>query len=403
MVVEDEGITALSIQRSMERIGYTVTSAVFSGEEAVKKAAEEKPDLVLMDIVLDGEMDGIEAAEHIHSCFNIPVIYITAHSDKKMIERIKETEPFGYIVKPFDERVLHFVIEITLYKCEMENKLKKSENELKKHKERLEELVNERTADLESTIELLRDEITERKKAEAESLRACHLASLGELAAGVAHEVNNPINGIINYAQLLINRNKQDSKDKDIANRIIKESERIAQIVSNLLSFARDLKEEKHPVSIHKIISDSLALIVAQLKKDGINLNVNFPSDLPIIIAQPQQIEQVFLNIMSNARYALNQKNPGTNKHKVFEITAKQLTVNDQRYIRITFYDNGSGIPSGIMDKIMNPFFTTKPDGIGTGLGLSISHGIINDHGGRITVDSFEGEFTKVVIELPVK
>jgi signal transduction histidine kinase len=403
MVVEDEGITVMRILSSLEEMGYAVTSPVFSGEEAVKKATEDKPDLVLMDIVLRGEKDGIEAAGQIYSRLNIPVVYITAHSDEKMLRRIKKTEPFGYIVKPFDDRELHIAIEIALYKHKMEEKLRESERELRRHRNQLSELVEERTSALTATNELLRKEITERKQAETEALRASQLASLGELAAGVAHEINNPINGIINYAQLLLNKSKQDGEEKDITKRIIKESDRIAGIVRGLLSFARNIKEEKHPVLIHDIMSESLALTETQLKKDGIKLMVNMPLNLPRIIAQPQQIEQVFLNIISNARYALNRKYPGTHEDKMLEITGEEVTFDNHQFIQIIFYDKGSGIPAGILDKIMNPFFSTKPESIGTGLGLSISHGIISDHGGRIMVDSVEGEFTKVIIELPIR
>ena len=148
MVVEDEGITAMRIQKSLEKMGYIVTSTLFSGEEAVKKASEDKPNLVLMDIILEGKMDGIEAAGHIHSRDNIPVVYLTALSDEEMMKRIKETRPFGYIVKPFDERELSIVVEIAFYKHEMEQRLRQ-------HKDELEVKVNERTAELESTIELL--------------------------------------------------------------------------------------------------------------------------------------------------------------------------------------------------------------------------------------------------------
>ncbi|MCK5504781.1 MAG: PAS domain-containing sensor histidine kinase, partial [Thermodesulfovibrionia bacterium] len=240
------------------------------------------------------------------------------------------------------------------------------------------------------------------KLAKAESLRASHLAALGELAAGVAHEINNPTNGIVNYAQILANQSKEGSQEHDLAGRIIKEGIRIAGIVSNLLSFARNGKEEKGPVGIQKIVYASLALTETQLKKDGIRLMINVPSDLPNFIAHPQQIEQVFLNIISNARYALNQKYPGAHDNKVFEITAKKITADDSPHIQIIFYDRGIGIPPGILNKIMNPFFTTKPYNISTGLGLSISHGIITDHGGNIMADSIEGEFTKIIIELPV-
>jgi DNA-binding NarL/FixJ family response regulator len=150
MVVEDEGITAMRIKKSLEDIGYSVTSTEFTGEAAVKKAAENRPDLVLMDIVLDGRMDGIEAAGKIHSDLNIPVVYLTAHSDNEILKRLKTTEPFGYIIKPFDDRELRMVVEIAFYKYGMEQKLRES-NEL------LELKVKERTTELESAVALLKE------------------------------------------------------------------------------------------------------------------------------------------------------------------------------------------------------------------------------------------------------
>ncbi len=250
-------------------------------------------------------------------------------------------------------------------------------------------------------MEIIED-ITERKHAQAEVMRSSHLAALGELAAGVAHEINNPINGIINYTQILLNKGERGSKEHEIAGRIIKEGDRIAGIVSNLLSFARDRKEEKTRINLRDVLSDSLALTETQIIKDGIKLNVYFPSSLPEIIAQPQQLEQVFLNVISNARYALNEKYPGNHEDKIFEIRGGETETGSGTGISILFHDHGLGIPANIQDKIMNPFFSTKPSGIGTGLGLSISHGIVTDHGGKLSIDSTEGEFTKVIIELPV-
>ncbi len=127
LVVEDESIIAADIKESLQNLGYAVTSIASSGEEAIKKAQENNPDLVLMDIMLRGEMDGIETASRIRFCFNIPVVYLTAYSDEKLLERAKITEPFGYIIKPFNERELHTNIEIALYKHKMEKKLKESE------------------------------------------------------------------------------------------------------------------------------------------------------------------------------------------------------------------------------------------------------------------------------------
>ncbi len=126
LVVEDESIVAEDIRRSAQHMGYAVLSVASSGEEAVKKAHELNPDLVLMDIMLKGEMDGIKAAEQIRSFLNIPIIYLTAYSDEKTFERAKITEPFGYVIKPFRERELQINIEIALYKYKMEKKLKES-------------------------------------------------------------------------------------------------------------------------------------------------------------------------------------------------------------------------------------------------------------------------------------
>src|SRR5574341_995615 len=128
LVVEDERIVAEDIRRSLQNMGYTVTSVANSGDMAIKKVEEGKPDLVLMDIVLKGKMDGIEAANHIRSRFNIPIVYLTAYSDEKILERAKITQPFGYIIKPFRERDLKINIEIALYKHKIETRLKESKS-----------------------------------------------------------------------------------------------------------------------------------------------------------------------------------------------------------------------------------------------------------------------------------
>jgi PAS domain S-box-containing protein len=257
-----------------------------------------------------------------------------------------------------------------------------------------------------SNILVVTSDVTETINLQAEAMRASHLASLGELAAGVAHEINNPINGIINYAQILIDRKESghsmDIISNDLARQIIHESERIASIVRSLLSFSKDAKDEKSYTRIEDIVSDTLALTGAQLRKDGIRLKKNIPRKLPEVAVHYQQIEQVFLNIVNNARFALNQKYPENHKNKLLEITVNEITVDEDQFVRISFTDSGIGIPSENLDKVMNPFFTTKHSSKGTGLGLSISHGIVGSHGGRIFVESTEGKFTRLIVELPV-
>lgn len=255
---------------------------------------------------------------------------------------------------------------------------------------------------VENVLELLID-VTEMVSLQAEAMRAGHLASIGELSAGVAHEINNPINGIINCAQLVLSRCSGDKKLEELAGMIMKEGRRIAKIVEALLSFARKRGEKIVPVDLNEVLSDSLALTEAHLRKDGIALYVDFPSTLPKVTGNDQQIEQVFLNLINNARYALNQKTPLADEEKFLKINADLVKVKKERYVRVSFYDNGPGISSKIVQRVIDPFFSTKPHKEGTGLGLSISHGIINDHGGKLSIDSKEGSYTNVVIELPLK
>ena len=249
-------------------------------------------------------------------------------------------------------------------------------------------------------IIVVASDVTEKVIYQKEAVRTSHLASLGELAAGVAHEINNPINGIINYAQIIIDEAKDESQ-KDVSEKIIKEGRRIAVIVRNLLSFARREVQDKKAVRLYEILAESLSLTGLKMAKDGIKIKENISPQVSRITGQPVQLQQVFMNILINARDALNKKYPGKNKNKIIEVTVKEFSLNNFPAVQLVFKDYGSGIPSRIIDKVMNPFFSTKPPGEGTGLGLSISYGIITDHKGQIYIDSVEGEFTKVIINLP--
>ncbi len=261
--------------------------------------------------------------------------------------------------------------------------------------------IKDDSGNIKTVIEFARD-ITEKANLQASATRTRHLASIGELAAGVAHEINNPINNIMNYAQILIDEFKDEGRDDSVTRRIIKDGDRIATIVRSLLSFARIRKEEKNLIFLHDIFSDTMSLTSAQLRKDGIHLHVDIPDKVIRIPVHPQQIQQVFLNIISNARFSLNQKFPATHDNKMLSITCEEITINDNPYVRIVFRDLGMGIPERIIDKVINPFFSTKPNNVGTGLGLSISHGIISEHNGKLSIESQEGEFTRIVVVLPV-
>jgi signal transduction histidine kinase len=259
--------------------------------------------------------------------------------------------------------------------------------------------IKNETGNIKSVIELARD-ITEKVNLQADATRTRHLASLGELAAGVAHEINNPINNVINYAQILCDEFGEEGRDDEIARRIMKDGDRIATIVRSLLSFARIRKEEKTLTYLHDLFSDTLSLTSAQMRKDAIELKLHIPENSIKVFVHPQQLQQVFLNLVSNARYALNQKYPGANENKILEITCEEKVTNKKSSIRIIFHDHGTGIPGSQIDKVINPFFSTKPNRIGSGLGLSISHGIVTEHDGKFSIQSVEGEYTKIIISL---
>lgn len=244
-------------------------------------------------------------------------------------------------------------------------------------------------------------DITERKASEAAVFNSEQLAALGELAAGVAHEINNPINGIINYAQVLANKSEYNSFSQDIARRIISEGDRIAAIVASLLSFARREGESRILVKASELLQESLVLAATQLKKNGIKINVTIEENLPPIFVVGQEIQQVFMNIISNSRYALNQKFPAASERKRLDIKISLVHTDSRPFVRISFTDSGTGIEDEVIDKICNPFFSTKPKGKGTGLGLSISKKIVEKHDGELVISSVFGEYTRVSLVLP--
>lgn len=244
--------------------------------------------------------------------------------------------------------------------------------------------------------ELTRDEIRK-----VDSMRTAELAAIGELASGVAHEVNNPITGIINFAQILLDNYELDPAGINIVQNIIKEGDRIASIIRNLLSFARAGSGEPASINPVEVVKESLALIQHQLKKDGITIVTEFPEDSSSIIADFRQLQQVMLNLISNSRYALNARYPGFDPHKIIEIACVDKLDEAHPVYRITVKDYGTGLPQSLLERLFEPFFTTKPPGEGTGLGLSISYGIIKDHDGDLRVNSILEKYTEMIIELP--
>lgn len=241
-------------------------------------------------------------------------------------------------------------------------------------------------------------DITERQKMQEQVAENQRLASLGEMAAGIAHEINNPISGVITYAELLKDELMPNSELHTFSSEIVKEGNRIAKIVKNLLAFARKEEVEKSPNDIEEIINDSLNLFRANMKKHGVIIQKDIPEHLQYIKCSKHQIQQIFINLLSNAIFALNEKYPNIEEmDKIVEIKIRE----HRDFLRVEFKDHGMGMKKDTMKRIFEPFFTTKRPDFGTGLGLSVSYGIIKDHNGQIRVESELGKWTRFTIDLP--
>jgi len=252
------------------------------------------------------------------------------------------------------------------------------------------------------------EDITARKRAEAERdemearLRQQQkLEAIGTLAGGVAHEINNPVTGIMNYAQLIGDAAAAGGPTAEYAREIVQECERVATIVRSLLQFARQEKRAHSPARLQDILEQTLSLLRAVFRRDQIAILTEVPEDLPPIKCRSQQIQQVLTNLLTNARDALNERYPGHHPDKTIQVSVRPLEREGRLWLRITVSDRGIGIPAAIRERIFEPFFTTKPRDKGTGLGLSISHGIVMEHGGRLWVESKEGQWTQFLLELP--
>jgi len=250
-----------------------------------------------------------------------------------------------------------------------------------------------------ANVAFIRD-ITERKQAEEREKElqqqlylSSRLAAVGELAAGVAHEISNPLTGILGFSQRLLRKSTDEEVSRDLEI-IHSEAQRVAKVVENLLTFARRREPKKECLDINDILQRALELRAYALETSNIEVVTSFAPGLPKTMADFHQIQEVFLNIILNAEQAMSEANGGG-----------KLSVKTQRtgdYIRISFADDGPGIPAEHLDRVFDPFFTTRGEKGGTGLGLSLCHGIVVEHGGKIYAKSKPGKGATFFVELPL-
>jgi two-component system NtrC family sensor kinase len=287
---------------------------------------------------------------------------------------IRSGDAFGRVARTFNE---------------MTSAVRKSQNQLQDWARDLEVAVEEKTREL--------------KVAQAEAIRGEKLASVGLLAAGIAHELNNPLTGILTFSHLVRENLPDDSPDAEDLDLVIKETKRCATIIRRLLDFAREKAPEKNSCNLNELISEAAQLIRQPAHFDNVEIELDLDQDLPVIRIDEDLVKQVVMNMLVNAQHAIEGEGKITLKTRLCPEPRSMLPgVEPEEMVEITVSDTGCGIHEGDLQKIFDPFFTTKGVGKGTGLGLSVSHGAVQAHGGDIEVESRVGAGTTFRIYLPV-
>jgi two-component system NtrC family sensor kinase len=247
------------------------------------------------------------------------------------------------------------------------------------------------------TFNMMADSLDERNRKLREYMReklsqSEKLASLGRLAAGVAHEINNPLTGVLTYSHLLLRKTPPGNPDREDLEVIVRETTRCREIVKELLDFARETKSERKPSDLNRVIRDTISLVENQVSFQKVQIETELDDSLPQIPIDANEMQQVFTNLALNAAEAM----PGGGV-----ITFRSRVEGDRGFVRAEVSDTGTGIPEENLSKIFDPFFTTKEAGAGTGLGLAVTYGIIQKHDGNIEVRSERGKGTTFIIRLP--
>ncbi len=353
LIVDDEPVVRRLLSRKLLSEGYTCQEASVA-DQAIELINKGSVELVLLDINMPGK-SGIELLAEIEAHHpDIAVLMVTGVTDISTAVHCIRAGAYSYLTKPFNLDEISLNVERALE----ERKL-----------------------------------AAERKRLEHEARELNRLATIGQMAAGIAHEVNNPLAAIMNYADLVL----ESPLPEDIAELvdiIKRDVQRAASILDKLLTFARQRSPERVNVDINGLLETTLALQAHQLEKHHIEVSTMLDPNLPWTVADACQLQQVFLNIINNAETEMELAGKGS------RLLVKTEAVDNT--IRISFTDDGPGIAKENLTRIFDPFFTTRDVGQGAGLGLSVCHGIVGEHGGKIYATSELGKGATFVVELPI-
>lgn len=364
LLVEDERIVAMDLQRRLRRLGYDVPAIVTSGEDALQAITlpELSPDVVLMDIHIQGELDGIQTAARIPPELGLPVIYLSAYSDEATLERAKSTRPYGYLVKPFSERELHATIQMVL--------------------------------------ERARAAAADRALREAQKMEA-----LGHVTGSIGHEFNNLLTVLRGSLELIRGPPRKVERVVRLAAKGLLAVERGERLTRQLLMFSRRQALFPEAVDLAHLLAEFKPALEATINRDT-DLVLQLAPDPDRALVDPAQFHSAILNLVVNAREAIFEK-----KGKI-TIEAKRVQLEPNglasapelkggSYMLIAVSDNGCGIPADKLPRVFEPFFTTKEPGEGRGLGLSQVQGFARESGGYVEIESKPNQGTTVRLYLP--
>lgn len=502
LVVEDESVVAKDIQSSLKNMGYAVVGVTATGEDAITKAAELKPNLVLMDVMLKGKLDGIEAAHQIRARLHIPVVYLTAYTDDATLKRAIVSEAFGYLLKPFEDHELRTMIEMALYKHTMERKLMEShewlettlrcisdamiatsaEGRIQSINPVAQELTGWSHADalgrkmtdvfclkdtqdeilaieknmagimrewrvpasgksatlisktgkqtpIDHSMAPLRDEsgavlgvvitfrdITERQKAEErerslyEKLsRLKRMESLGNLAGGVAHNLNNILGPIVSYPDLISKSLPADSPVRADLDMIKNSAQKAVDMLRDLLTLGRIGHFPMQPLQLNGIVEaclQSASFQILQRNTASIQVETRLAPELPPIMGSEQHLHELVMNLVLNGFNAMPDGGRLTIAAAAEEVAApleKAETIEPGKYVVLRVTDTGAGFEAEALSRIFEPFYAHKKAGgkIGSGLALAVVYGVVKEHKGYIDVHSAVGQGTEFTLYLP--
>ena len=363
LIVEDEQLVADDLRETLEYLGYAVLALVATGEEAILQVESLQPDLVLMDICLEGQIDGIEASHQIQSRFHVPVVYLTANADKATLARVKGTQPFGYILKPFDEMILATTIDNALSRHQAEVAVKKA----------------------------LAAAQVDKQAAESQIQLKSHYLYMA------AHEFRNPLTTIQLGAEILKHYSNQMSEEKKQQHiqRIESATENLNYLLEDILTLgkAEAGKLECHPTPIDVVsFCEELVESLQWSVTEQYTLKFAVDGDSGLAYLDEQLLWHLLNNLLTNAiKYS-----------PLGGIVSLTLSWKDNT-ICFQIQDHGIGIPQPALDKLFEPFQRANNVGDipGTGLGLAIVKQCVDLHGGKIEVNSVVGQGTTFVITLP--